>query len=364
VTRIVFTLNNYTPEEYTWFTETFAPTAKWGIIGKETGANGTQHLQGACGLASRMAFSKLKTLFGFKRSHIECMRGKPEDSKVYCSKEDPNPFLFGDWPQPGKRSDIRAAVLRVQNGDTMRDMARDEDGGVAVVKFHKGLTILRSLTRPMRNSAPFICWFWGPTGTGKTRCAWELAGGLLERRGYAEDDIWTNSNDLSWFDGYDGQGCAIIDDFRNKHVKSFAFFLKLLDRYALVVPFKGGFVNWGPSIILITCPYNPDRCFSKRAEHVPEDIAQLLRRIKESGGGVFEFEDENSREDIMDSVRELYSSRFQLDGNGTTTCSGQGADNNDMSGDDVGGGLDEYQQRSQPGVPLDGCVSLVRHGTL
>lgn len=46
--RFVFTLNNWTQEEYDWLTTRFAGTdlCQWIVIGKEVGQNGTQHLQG------------------------------------------------------------------------------------------------------------------------------------------------------------------------------------------------------------------------------------------------------------------------------------------------------------------------------
>lgn len=54
---------------------------------------------------------------------------------------------------------------------------------------------------------------------------------------------------------------VIIDDIRSTSC-SFDWLLKLLDRNALIVPTKGGFVNWNPEVILITCPESPDKCFS------------------------------------------------------------------------------------------------------
>lgn len=48
VSRIVFTLNNWTQPEYDYLTQEFAPQVTWMVIGKETGESGTQHLQGNC----------------------------------------------------------------------------------------------------------------------------------------------------------------------------------------------------------------------------------------------------------------------------------------------------------------------------
>lgn len=276
VSRFVFTLNNWTQEEWTYLTEEFAPQVKWIVMGKETAPEtGTSHLQGACIIGTQWTFSKLKTLTGLKRAHIEVMRGTPADSLAYCTKEDSNAFVLGTLPTPGKRNDLKDATDRILAGNTLRELAGDGEVATAVVKFYKGLTVLRSLTRPARNGPPFVFWFHGPTGTGKTRCAFG-AGRVL---GSGDADIWISSGGLRWFDGYDGQSVAIFDDFRAKHVSSFAFLLRLLDRYPVDVEFKGGFVKWTPQYICITCPYDPDECFATRKQHVPEDVAQLKRRI-------------------------------------------------------------------------------------
>jgi len=284
IRRFVFTLNNWTEEEYRSLTEDLAPTTTWLIIGKEKGENGTPHLQGACILGTQCSFSKLKTWTGLKRAHIETMRGKPEDSRVYCTKEDLDAFESGTLPQPGKRNDLRDACQKILTGATVRSVARELDGAVVVAKYFKGLIVVRSLNTEPRTDAPKVFWFWGPTGVGKTRSAFEFGATICKSAGKLDDDIWISSGGLRWFDGYDGQHVAIFDDFRAKHVTSFAYLLRLLDRYPVAVEFKGGSVLWIPKVIFITCPYNPRECFGKgekggRSKNVPEDLDQLERRI-------------------------------------------------------------------------------------
>lgn len=212
------------------------------------------------------------------------MEGTPQDSLRYCTKEDKSPFIHGELPEPGKRSDLRAAASSILSGSTIRQLAlQDEDSAVAVVKYYKGLTVLRSLTRPARDGFPKIFWIWGETGVGKTQCAFH-AGSELAPGG--ADDVWFSPGNLRWFDGYDGQHVAIFDDFRAKQVTSFAFFLRLLDRYPIDVEIKGAYVKFTPSVIFITCPKSPDDEFEQRKLHRPEDIEQLKRRIRESGGAV------------------------------------------------------------------------------
>lgn len=284
-----FTLNNYTPEEYTWLTITFPEvyTPRYMIIGKETGENGTPHLQGAVCLGAARDFTTVKAWPGFRRAHLEQMRGTALHNKIYCSKQDPHPFEFGDIPKPGKRTELNDAVEAINNGQSLRQLALG-DHGVAVVKFNKGLTVLRSLRSAPRDPSkpPKIYWLYGETGTGKTRCAWEL--GTLHAG--TTDDVWMSNGTLQWFDGYDGQRVAILDDFRAVDCK-FNWLLRLTDRYPLQVPFKGGFVNWAPEIIFITGPHDVNGTFVTRLANKPESLGQLVRRLT----GIFSLPDDEPR---------------------------------------------------------------------
>jgi hypothetical protein len=298
ITRFVFTLPNWTQEEYDRIT---SMECRWMIVGKEISPEtGTPHLQGACILGSRMAFSTLKTLIG-SRCHIEPMHGKPECSLAYCSKEDSNPFVKGTLPTPGKRNDIHVAAERILSGESVRSLALDpEVGAVAVVKFHKGLTVLRSMVQPRRTEPPKVFWIFGPTGTGKTRCALESGRRLA---GLDDDLIWISSGSLRWFDGYDGHPVVIFDDFRAKDV-SWSFLLRLLDRYPVSVEFKGGSVAWLPKYIFITCPKDIEGTFEARNLHKPEDLGQLKRRVTQ----VFHFADpldERGREQFCATISDL-----------------------------------------------------------
>lgn len=273
--RFVFTLNNWTQDEYNHIIGLPAKyPITWMVVAKETGKEGTAHLQGACCLGSQTAFSTIKTWPGLARIHLEKMRGSPTDSLAYCSKQDSHPFVFGTPPQQGKRSDLLLVTEEIKKGTTFKELANSDTGAVAIVKFHKGLTILRSLTRPDRSAPPKVVWIHGDTGVGKSENCWaacdHLGGGM--------DNIWTQSRDLNWFDSYDGQPCAIIDDFRDNMV-SFDFLLRLLDKYPIQVPIKGGFVKWNAKFIFITTCRNIYSTFPIRNNKTEEDLKQLKRRI-------------------------------------------------------------------------------------
>ena len=265
LSRFVFTLNNWTALEYEWLK---AFDCKWMIIGKEVGASGTPHLQGAVVLNTRRQFNSLKKMIGFARAHIEPMLGTPEDSVKYCSKEDKTPFIKGAV-EPGKRNDIHDAINKLKAAVSITDLVlKDDEFAATFVKYPNGLTEYRNKLETKRTGPPVVFWIYGDTGTGKTRSSVEWT----ERRGL---EYWMSLGGLQWFNGYDGEPVAILDDFRTGHCK-FSFLLRLLDRYRFSVPYKGGFRNWAPKFIFITAPLPPREMFDLKKEG---DIQQLERRI-------------------------------------------------------------------------------------
>lgn len=200
------------------------------------------------------------------------------------------------------------AIEFLNEGHNLSDLAKSDIGSAAVVvKFYKGLTVYRGLVREPRVLPPKVYWLYGKTGTGKTRTAMAMG----DRYGDRANDIWISSGPLRWFDGYDGQSVVIFDDFRAKHVSSFAFLLRLLDRYPTRVEFKGGFTDWAPKIIIITSSYSPDECFSVRNVHQPEDMAQLHRRIST----IYYFETQHDSEGIEILLR-TFDTDIRGDGDG------------------------------------------------
>jgi hypothetical protein len=264
--RVVFTLNNYTELEFQNLKS--LPNIKAIIIGKEVGATGTKHLQGAVCFDKPVRFSTLKRLS--PRAHWERMAGTPAQAFEYCRK-DSDYWEFGDLPSQGKRSDLLDAVEKIQSGQPISSVVETVEGASVYVKYHKGL---KSLAQLVNNSQPLrpkrIVWLHGPTGVGKTRTAVEFCQSLGV-------PYWISGRDLQWFDGYIGQPVAIIDDFRWKHI-GFSFFLRILDRYEVQVPIKGDFVRWNPAVIFITTPKTIDGTFDHEFRD-PEDLKQVHRRV-------------------------------------------------------------------------------------
>lgn len=155
-----------------------------------------------------------------------------------------------------------------------------EDGEISIFKIpqlFKAKQILENelLENQTRPGTPEIKWFWGETGSGKTREAVRI--GEEDFNG----DYWLSNADDKWFDGYHGQQCVILDDIRS-NTWEFSKLLRLTDQYRFRVAVKGAFIPWRPRCIIITAPGRPEDVYSNHSTGESFDgIDQLIRRIGE-----------------------------------------------------------------------------------
>lgn len=260
--NICFTLNNYTDIDIAKLES--SDIFDYLIYGKEKGKEGTPHLQGYMELSRRTAFNTIKKALG-DRYHIERRRGPQKKAIEYCKKD-------GDWKELG------AKIVQGSRTDLseLKDMALNSDKSIYDIlphinnmqqlKFAQNLLLLRRQKNTYIKKT--VYWYYGPTGTGKTKEAFALIG---------ENPYWRSKLDSRWFDGYSGQEYVLIDDLRAKNWP-YEFMLSLLDGYPLSVPVKGGFVDWIPKIIIITSPYHPEECYNGQITY-HDNIKQLNRRI-------------------------------------------------------------------------------------
>lgn len=106
--------------------------------------------------------------------------------------------------------------------------------------------------------------FWGTTGTGKSRRAWDEAG----MEAYAKDPR------TKWWCGYRGQNHVIFDEFRGDI--SIAHLLRWLDRYPVCVETKGGAMPLAASKIWITSNLDPNMWYPDLDE---DTRMALMRRL-------------------------------------------------------------------------------------
>lgn len=231
---------------------------KYLIRGKEVcPTTGRDHIQGYVVFKNAKSMSAVKKWFKEPAMHLERAKGSPKQNYEYCSKE--GAFCeLGELPKQGKRSDIEDVRAVIDEGGGMRDVV---DVASNYQCLRTGELLLKYIERK-RDWKPEVFWFYGATGTGKTREAMELC-----------EDPWISNKNLQWWDGYDAHEDVIIDDFRGDFC-TFHELLRILDRYPYQIMVKGGSRQLLAKRIFITCPYPPDKVYSTR-----EDVEQLIRRI-------------------------------------------------------------------------------------
>lgn len=233
----------------------------------EIGESGTRHWQGYCEFSGPVGLQTVRKVF--PRCHAESRRGTPQEARAYCSKEETRAGEFwehGSMPEErakrqGARNDLIAVRDAVRGGAGVRELI--ENHTTTYARFPRFVDRVLMEYSGRRNWKTEVRVYVGPTGCGKTSSAVEEF-----------PDIWFKP-DGAWFDGYNGERNVIFDDFRGGRDCgiTFAFLLRLLDRYRMAVPVKGAFVNWAPHLIIITSNCEP------RSWYPWEDYAPLERRI-------------------------------------------------------------------------------------
>lgn len=210
----------------------------------------TRHFQGY------LEFSKLKRLQQLKKIdsgiHWERRQGTQSQAMEYVRKEESRiagPFERGVPTETaqGHRSDLEEAVATLRSGG-ISAVAREHPA--TFVRNSVGLFRLASLISPPKPVLDVVL-LYGPTETGKTRRFFDT---------FTDPDArWASpTTNGYWFDGYAGQPAALLDEFGGKLSGwKLSDTLRVLDRYPLQVPVKGGFVWWTPGSIYITSNHHP-----------------------------------------------------------------------------------------------------------
>lgn len=244
------TLNNYTEQEMSTLLSELDVLLEekklhYYVIGKEVGAGGTPHLQGYVQFCSKKRLGGVKSSLKNERMHLEpqSTRSTPLQAADYCKKENEF-FEKGELMSKGKRTDLKEIKDKIDNGASYVDLWDHDFSTMCIYRkaFMEYISLKRSaITRPV----PKVFVFYGPTGTGKTRRAFE----------FCPESTWVYPG-KGWFDGYAGHKVAIFDEFDGSDI-DFALWKRLCDRYPMSVPVKGGYTPWYPEIIVFTSNVEP-----------------------------------------------------------------------------------------------------------
>lgn len=225
------------------------------------------HWQGCVKMKSPVRLPTVRRSIGCTTAHFEVSRSW-EAAKEYVKKpESAVPGTYeehGEDPSQGQRTDLHELTRRVRNGHTLLQIA--EADPVTFLKYHRGISALRQVTQQARSGPRCVMLLIGATGVGKTRFAYDRFPDL-----YPVFDIAN-----PWFDGYDSQRCALLDEC-GPGMMPYNFLKRITDRYPIQVPIKGGAVPWNPDVVILTS--NAD--LSTWYQNIPLlDREALTRRIK------------------------------------------------------------------------------------
>ncbi len=233
--------------------------------------SGRLHLQGYIELSRPMRMPQALRLFEPAAPHLEPRRGTREQAREYCRKQDTRvdgPWEHGEWGHggAGQRTDLSALKASIDSGSTDAELWEEHFGHM--LRNHRGIDryrLVRGAHVPARTSVA-VHVFYGPTGTGKSHRAFAEAGPDAYALAY--------TSGTTWFDGYSGSDSLVLDEFYGGIPHS--FLLRILDKYPLQVPIKGGFVQAAWTQVFITSNQHPKDWYDKAK--IP-DTGPLFRRL-------------------------------------------------------------------------------------
>lgn len=225
------------------------------------GTTNYEHWQLVVNLAKPQRLSYLKKIFG-DQCHWEPTRSESALSYVWKDDTAVPDTRFEVGTKPIKRNDPK-------DWDKIAEDARagrlDQIPSDILVRCYSNIKrIAADNLQPIGIERKCLV-FWGRTGTGKSRRAWE-EGGL---------DAYPKDPRTKFWDGYSGQNHVIIDEFRGGI--DISHMLRWLDRYPVVVEVKGSATVLKASTIWITSNLDPYYWYPELDEETKQ---ALLRRLE------------------------------------------------------------------------------------
>nr|WAE42501.1 MAG: replication associated protein [Cressdnaviricota sp.] len=233
------------------------------------------HIQGYVELTKPQRLVAVKRLLKCDTVHLEERRGTREQARAYCMKAESRvdgPWEFGEWTGggQGKRNDLADACKVMMEGglDALIDAHP-----TSYVKYSRGLKELlfhQEQKKAKTNRTLSVIVLWGPTGSGKTRTAMEIA---RTGNSWFKLDMAANGTNL-WWDGYSGESTLIMDDFYGwiPHGK----LLNLLDIYPLRLDVKGSHTWACWTTVIITSNKPPEEWYEKNWEPLERRIHHTI----------------------------------------------------------------------------------------
>lgn len=139
----------------------------------------------------------------------------------------------------------------------------DIPADILVRCYHSIKSINKDNLRPVATER-VVHVYWGRTGTGKSRTAWQEAG----------LDAYPKDPCTKFWDGYQGQHHVVIDEFRG--AIGISHMLRWLDRYPVIIEAKHGATTLAARTLWITSNLDPRGWYTAEGQ---ETVDALMRRL-------------------------------------------------------------------------------------
>lgn len=231
----------------------------------EEGEGGFQHYQIFFIAKGKKSINQINAIFEPTIGHWELTRSSAAEEYVW--KEESRigeQFEFGKKPfKRNNATDWAAALKKAKEGKI------DEIEPDIQIRYHFALrSILQENIKPVAMVRECIV-FWGKTGTGKSRLAWEEAG----------NEAYSKNPRTKWWDGYNQEEHVIIDEFRGSF--DISYFLTWTDRYPVRVEKKGTSTALMAKKIWITSNIHPLDWYPDLDMETKAALMRRLTRIVE-----------------------------------------------------------------------------------
>lgn len=274
------------------------PTSKYILYGplELTEENKKPHLHFIIAFASSKMFKTIIKTLDSSNYHIERCRNF-HAAVEYCLKSDPSDKLeYGEPLKQGLRSDLNK-TLESSNYNIKEIQENDPD---LYVRYRSGIekicgTKMRenntldwlNLTRDEEGNIidkayipTRVHWFFGPTGTGKSRTVKKVVGDKVKKGEIKPDEItiincFTSNGFAIGMINFKSK-ILILDEFRGDSIK-FNELLKIID--GTTINIKGSEMYLHLEDIYITSCYSPSEVYKNLGQS--DSIKQLYRRLNE-----------------------------------------------------------------------------------
>lgn len=265
-----------------------AKTIKYFVIKREIGtANEKLHLQSYAWFEKPQRYASVRKFFPMdanlgvqeRRAKFRtCLRNYILKKETTDPAPGSGPFEVGTFHpnEPGKRTDLDHLCEMLKEGKTQRELFNESPA--TWCRNYRSLSAAEAfIAKPLARDPPKIVVIWGPTGTGKTRSAHQIA--LIEA---AQDtsQIYIYSLRNNFWENYTDQRIVIFDEFPGtEEYVPYRDLLGYLDRYSVQVNKKGASAWLKATHFIFTSNTNPVNWYA--GHHYNQ--GQLLRRLRDFG---------------------------------------------------------------------------------